>query len=269
MKELPDGQLLFKLGEVGERLGIEAHVLRYWQKAFKNFIRPIKVGTRTRLYDQAQLDLFATIKRLLHDERFTIEGARKQLAGVPATERSRLFENPADAARRAKTATPSRRKKAAPDAIPEAPLDAAQEAQLDTSPEAAIGAAPEVAIGAAPEVATAAATATAPEAPLEPPAAAQVAPEAPPFNRKKLFDYVEDPPELAEPDITPAPDPAPIARKARSARGQFVGDREARTLRELIGEIRAGLVGLKEILLPGAGEPRPLAKDSDDGDLPG
>ncbi|MDR1164563.1 MAG: MerR family transcriptional regulator [Deltaproteobacteria bacterium] len=90
MADLPPGQLLFKIGEAAAKLGLESHVLRYWEKEFKAFIKPVKTGPRKRLYRPEDLDTFREIKRLLHDERFTIEGAKKQIAqGQP--QRHRLF----------------------------------------------------------------------------------------------------------------------------------------------------------------------------------
>ncbi|MDR2352557.1 MAG: MerR family transcriptional regulator [Deltaproteobacteria bacterium] len=78
---------MFKLSEAAEKLGLEGHVLRYWEKEFSFVIRPIKIGSRKRLYRQEDLLMFQTIKDLLYNERFTIEGAKKKIAqATPRTQ---------------------------------------------------------------------------------------------------------------------------------------------------------------------------------------
>jgi DNA-binding transcriptional MerR regulator len=76
-KSIPD-KLYYKIGEVSEITGIEPYVLRYWESEFK-IINPIRTKSRQRLYRKRDLELIMEIKHLLHDERFTIEGARKKL----------------------------------------------------------------------------------------------------------------------------------------------------------------------------------------------
>jgi DNA-binding transcriptional MerR regulator len=82
MSDLPDGQLLFKLSEAAERLGVESYVLRYWAQEFDAYVKPLRVGQRRRLYSQEDLETFSVIKHLLHEKRFTLEGAKKQLDGA-------------------------------------------------------------------------------------------------------------------------------------------------------------------------------------------
>ncbi|MDR2199337.1 MAG: MerR family transcriptional regulator [Deltaproteobacteria bacterium] len=92
MRNIPEGQLLFKLGEVAERLGLEIHVLRYWEKEFASFIKPLKISQRKRLYGKEDLETFSSIKRLLYEERFTVEGAKKQLSGGSVPRANKLFD---------------------------------------------------------------------------------------------------------------------------------------------------------------------------------
>lgn len=78
----PD-KLYYKIGEVAEIVGVKPYVLRYWETEFRG-LRPSKSKSQHRLYRRKDVDTLLEIKRLLHDERFTIEGARKQLKGVAA-----------------------------------------------------------------------------------------------------------------------------------------------------------------------------------------
>lgn len=77
--EIPD-KLYFRIGEVANLLGVEPYVLRYWEKEFPR-LSPKKSGRDHRLYRRKDVELALEIKRLLYDSRYTIEGARKALAG--------------------------------------------------------------------------------------------------------------------------------------------------------------------------------------------
>ena len=82
---LPD-RLYFRIGEVARVLGVKPHVLRYWETEF-NLVRPTKTVARHRLYRRRDVEVLGEIRRLLHDERYTIEGAKRRLraAGRQAT----------------------------------------------------------------------------------------------------------------------------------------------------------------------------------------
>ncbi len=83
--------VFYKIGELSELLGVESHVLRFWEKEFSQFIRPMKMGPRKRLYRHKDLETFQKIKRLLYEDRFTIAGARKRLES-PDLDQGELFE---------------------------------------------------------------------------------------------------------------------------------------------------------------------------------
>ncbi len=74
---IPD-KLYFKIGEAAKIVGVEPYVLRYWETEFP-LLKPTKTRSRHRLYRRRDVETLLEIKRLLHDERFTIEGARKRL----------------------------------------------------------------------------------------------------------------------------------------------------------------------------------------------
>jgi DNA-binding transcriptional MerR regulator len=75
--QIPD-KLYYKIGEVSQISGVEPYVLRYWESEFR-IINPDRSRSKQRLYSRKDLDLILEIKRLLYDERFTIEGAKKKL----------------------------------------------------------------------------------------------------------------------------------------------------------------------------------------------
>ncbi len=78
--ELPD-KLYFKIGEVAKLVGVKPYVLRYWETEFA-MIRPGKTRSQHRLYRRRDVETLLEIKRLLHHERYTIEGAKRHLKGL-------------------------------------------------------------------------------------------------------------------------------------------------------------------------------------------
>jgi DNA-binding transcriptional MerR regulator len=74
--ELPD-RLYFRIGEVADLVGVEAHVLRYWETEFR--LRPHRSSSGQRLYRKQEVAKFLRVRQLLHEEGFTIAGARKVL----------------------------------------------------------------------------------------------------------------------------------------------------------------------------------------------
>ncbi len=77
MTDVPD-KLYFRIGEVAELVGVEPHVLRYWEVEFK--LRPHRSGAGQRLYRKQEVSRFLRIRQLLHEEGYTVAGARKALA---------------------------------------------------------------------------------------------------------------------------------------------------------------------------------------------
>jgi DNA-binding transcriptional MerR regulator len=75
---IPD-KLYFRIGEVAALAGVPAYVLRYWQTEFPQ-LQPKKSGSGQRLYRQREVELVLRIRDLLYRERFTIEGAKRELA---------------------------------------------------------------------------------------------------------------------------------------------------------------------------------------------
>jgi DNA-binding transcriptional MerR regulator len=79
--EAGGGEQLLKIGEAAKVLGVEAYVLRFWETQFP-FLRPRHAHSKHRFYGAQDLQTLRLIKRLLHEERFTIEGAKKYIREV-------------------------------------------------------------------------------------------------------------------------------------------------------------------------------------------
>ena len=73
------GKLYYRIGEVCEIVGVEPHVLRYWETEFPS-LAPPKNRAGQRTYRPKDIELLLTIRKLLYEEGYTIAGARKQLS---------------------------------------------------------------------------------------------------------------------------------------------------------------------------------------------
>ena len=73
-------KLFFKIGEVCDIAGVQAHVLRYWETEFP-MLAPQKNRAGQRTYRRRDVEMALRIKELLYDEQYTIAGAKKKLAG--------------------------------------------------------------------------------------------------------------------------------------------------------------------------------------------
>jgi DNA-binding transcriptional MerR regulator len=71
-------KLYYRIGEVADLVGVEPHVLRYWEREFRT-IRPTKSAKGQRVYSRRDVESLSRVRELLYGEGFTIAGARKKL----------------------------------------------------------------------------------------------------------------------------------------------------------------------------------------------
>lgn len=85
------------ISEVADELGVQKHVLRFWEQRFPQ-VKPMKRGGGRRYYRPEDLELLRGIRHLLHAEGYTIKGVQKILreTGIDAVK---------SAGRRARAAT--------------------------------------------------------------------------------------------------------------------------------------------------------------------
>jgi DNA-binding transcriptional MerR regulator len=77
MATLPP-KLYFRIGEVAGLVGVEPHVLRYWEREFRS-IRPTKSAKGQRVYSRRDVENLMRVRDLLYADGFTIAGAKKKL----------------------------------------------------------------------------------------------------------------------------------------------------------------------------------------------
>ena len=86
---MKDLNALKTIGEVSQIIEVPVHVIRFWEKKF-NSIKPIKKLGGNRYFDKNQISNLKIIKKLLHEERYSIEGANKVLTNKIFVEKEKL-----------------------------------------------------------------------------------------------------------------------------------------------------------------------------------
>ncbi len=95
MAQLPE-KLYYKIGEVTSLTNVKPYVLRYWESEFK-IVKPRKSRSKQRVYSKRDIGLILEIKRLLHKEKYTLEGVKKRIKQIQVEEDKQLrLDFPAD-----------------------------------------------------------------------------------------------------------------------------------------------------------------------------
>jgi DNA-binding transcriptional MerR regulator len=88
MNSIPE-KMGFKIGEVADMLGIKQYVLRYWESEFE-VLKPKKADNNQRYYTRKDVENAYLIRKLLHRDRFSIEGARSAMKELKTHVRSEV-----------------------------------------------------------------------------------------------------------------------------------------------------------------------------------
>ena len=78
-------KVYYSISEVAEMASLEAHVLRYWETEFSS-LRPLKNRGGNRAYREKDIEQIFMIKKLLYHDRYTIEGARRQISKATSSQ---------------------------------------------------------------------------------------------------------------------------------------------------------------------------------------
>lgn len=78
MKDFGLKKLYYSISEVSKLTDLEQYILRYWETEFDQ-LKPSKNRAGNRIYTNKDIKLILQIKKLLRDEKYTIEGAKKIL----------------------------------------------------------------------------------------------------------------------------------------------------------------------------------------------
>ncbi len=98
MKQIGIKKLYYSISEVSKITDLEQYVLRYWESEFEQ-LKPAKNRAGNRIYTNREIKMILYIKKLLREERYTIEGAKQVLLTyVPDTDTGEQLELLASAA---------------------------------------------------------------------------------------------------------------------------------------------------------------------------
>ena len=84
MKDFGMKKLYYSISEVSKLTSLEQYILRYWETEFEQ-LRPGKNRAGNRIYTNKDIKLILRIKRLLREEKYTSEGAKKILADIDSS----------------------------------------------------------------------------------------------------------------------------------------------------------------------------------------
>ena len=76
--ELKPEKLFYSIGEVSEMFGVNASLIRFWEKEF-DIIKPKKNAKGNRLFTAKDIQNFKVIFHLVKEQKLTLDGARKKL----------------------------------------------------------------------------------------------------------------------------------------------------------------------------------------------
>ena len=76
MKNFSMKKLYYSISEVSRICDLEQYVLRYWETEFEQ-LKPAKNSSGNRIYTNKDIKMILLIKKLLKEEKYTIEGAKK------------------------------------------------------------------------------------------------------------------------------------------------------------------------------------------------
>jgi DNA-binding transcriptional MerR regulator len=83
-------RLYYSIGDAAKLVGVKPSVLRFWETEFP-FLRPRKNKAGNRIYRPADLKRLLLVRHLLHDEGYTIAGAKKHLERAGESEQLSLW----------------------------------------------------------------------------------------------------------------------------------------------------------------------------------
>ena len=69
-----ENKSFFTISETAKIIGVQSHVLRFWEKKFFS-LNPKKSQSGRRYYSSKDIEILLRIKKLLYEEGFTIKGA--------------------------------------------------------------------------------------------------------------------------------------------------------------------------------------------------
>jgi DNA-binding transcriptional MerR regulator len=74
--------ILLNIDQVSRLTGVRKSTLRYWEKSFEDYLRPLRTESNRREYSLEDVDKVNTIKKLIEEEHLTTLGVRLRLGQI-------------------------------------------------------------------------------------------------------------------------------------------------------------------------------------------
>jgi DNA-binding transcriptional MerR regulator len=75
--------ILDKIGlnidQVSQMTGVKKTTLRYWEKEFSEYLKPVRTDSRRRQYSLEEVEKVAVLKQLIEEEKYKSAGVRLKL----------------------------------------------------------------------------------------------------------------------------------------------------------------------------------------------
>ncbi|MDR2302591.1 MAG: MerR family transcriptional regulator [Deltaproteobacteria bacterium] len=75
--------MLDKIGlnidQVSQMTGVKKTTLRYWEKEFSDYLKPVRTDSRRRQYSLEEVEKVAVLKQLIEEEKYKSAGVRLKL----------------------------------------------------------------------------------------------------------------------------------------------------------------------------------------------
>ncbi len=78
-KSLGASELQYSISQDNAITGVPKSTIRFWEKEFKDFLNPARTSGNQRRYDTQAVETIQQIDKLVNDEGYTLEGARRKL----------------------------------------------------------------------------------------------------------------------------------------------------------------------------------------------
>ncbi|RJR15171.1 MAG: MerR family transcriptional regulator [Nitrospiraceae bacterium] len=72
-------KLVFSIHEVSQITGVNAYTIRFWEKDFNEFIKPVRTPGGQRRYCRKDIEFIKRIKHLRYSDKYTISGTIDEL----------------------------------------------------------------------------------------------------------------------------------------------------------------------------------------------
>ncbi|MBM4286716.1 MAG: MerR family transcriptional regulator [Deltaproteobacteria bacterium] len=82
--------LLLNIDQVSRLTGVRKSTLRYWEKSFEEFLKPVRTESNRREYRLSDVDIINTIRRLIEEEHLTNTGVRIKLREIMGEEKKKV-----------------------------------------------------------------------------------------------------------------------------------------------------------------------------------